>query len=203
MKTFLVIVMAAVSSILIFLGNIQGEHCGRAFTHSSYVAPYVAPVQSYHYVAPKVIQVPVNQDYYYSVNDYYRDKLLVDALAGRVAELQASKDGEAAKYRELLEMVLKIQTGQPGNVVPQPAAPQAKSTAAHPELAAYVSAACLKCHGDQKPKGGLSLVDMDAMSEGARWKMYALVNSGEMPQGGQPAPDGVMKHFYDFAKSAK
>lgn len=55
--------------------------------HAPYCAPsYVAPV-SYATVYPKVVSSYASADFYSSVNDYYRDKILVDAMAGRTLTL--------------------------------------------------------------------------------------------------------------------
>jgi hypothetical protein len=54
----------------------------------TYYQPYPVYVEK-EVVKPYAVKSYVSPDYYYSVQDYYRDKLLVDAMAGRSVALLA------------------------------------------------------------------------------------------------------------------
>lgn len=188
---------------------------GRVLSPScvSYQAPVyrqAAHVQTYHeqvYVAP----VRVTPDYYYSVYDYSRDRLLVDALAGRLLDLH--KQG------------LFVAPGQPA-ISPVPEVPRKQynrpkampseddlpppeqsrlnpDEVVNPQLTKIVDASCIKCHQKATASNGnLSLADLRAVSEGQRWKAKAWVDSGEMPKGAKELPESVLPLFYEWASAA-
>lgn len=174
-----------------------------------YVQPVVKtvnPVVAVHHnevvLVPKAVQVVVSPDYYFTVGDAYRDALLADAIAYRILYAQGKVDAP------------------PGNTVPRysdgKSAPVASAkgsgrteapikTAVPDGLVALFTKSCIKCHAGVGPTGanGIGLDDPSVISEGARWKTYGLVNSGEMPKGGEPVKDDDVKLVYDWAKLAK
>ena len=120
----------------------------RTYYAPSYGYSYYTPTYSYQaptYYAPapcetkvKYYPYPTTPDYYSSVGDYYRDKLLVDALAGRTAEVlkQQAADQEKERKLRLLEEEVSVlrqrllygpqqqpPQPQPGNNPPPPYEP--------------------------------------------------------------------------------
>lgn len=151
----------------------------------SYSAYYPTVVKEY---VPYVVPVEVYpRDHYYSLDSYYRDKLLVDAIVGRLVQ-SAPVDQPKAKPTPQ----------QPAN---QPEAPAIKTDV--PEgLAALVQAKCIKCHAGGAG-GRVDLSDLSIVPEGVRWQCYGLVNAGEMPKGLEPIPDKDVQVFYEWAKTAR
>lgn len=81
------------------------------YTPTYYTPSYTAP----SYQAPcyetkvKAVPYPTTPDYYSSVSDYYRDKLLVDALAGRTAEVLKAQAAEQRKEDELRALKQEVE----------------------------------------------------------------------------------------------
>lgn len=144
---------------------------------------------------PKAIAVRVNPEThgnYTSINDYYRDKLLVDAIVGRMIQLQ--QQGLLAPMQQQLQ--------KPNDQKPMPFADLPKHDASNPKevkLAQIVQVRCISCHNDTNNKGGLSLTDLTTLSRGMRWEMHGRVASGDMPRGKKALPNEEVPPFYDFA----
>jgi hypothetical protein len=136
-------------------------------------------------VVPQVVPVQISPDYYFSTASYYRDSLLADAIA----------------YKVLVGLGKASPPPDPGpDPVPVPK-PRGQATSVDPKLTKLVADNCLKCHGAQA-QGGLDLRDLSTVGKGARWHAFGLVNSGDMPKGGDPLADADAKIFYDWAVSA-
>ena len=139
--------------------------------------------------APPAAKVVLNPDVYFSTSDDYRNKVLLDAVAGRVQELlrQSSESRPAATAdRELIlkltEQIIQQQrlsapvqapapAPAPAARPAPPAEPMPPASSGRRELKAsrYQSAAlskvltdhCVKCHGPTKQDAGLALVTAD------------------------------------------
>jgi hypothetical protein len=151
---------------------------------------YQAPYSNYKDVVlvPKAIEVVVSPDYYFSVSDYYRDKLLVDAIAGRMLDLQRQQN-QPAPQPKVTPVQPQPQPPQP--VQPMQPVPQAKwenvpGTFQKPELLQVLNQSCVKCHSPSNPKSGLSLVTADGkiakLSKEMVLESFRQVNTGRMPQ---------------------
>lgn len=141
------------------------------------------PVVKRRVVEERVVEKVVHPDYYYSTRDYYRDQLLVDAIVGKLLQLQ--RQG------------LLAPGGQPGRRMPIVGGANA---GIDPQLVALTQRVCIKCHQQGNAGNGLVLTDLATVSEGQRWKAYGLVNGGIMPKGGQPVSDDEAKLFFDWAQ---
>lgn len=180
----------------------------------SHQKAYVAPTYNYHYdYTPKVVEVLVNPDYYYSVGSYYRDKVLTDAIVGRLSELQLKsqqKPGVDPPQSTAPPRVTMppVETPPPGGV--GPAEPQGFLDASpyqEPKLLATINQSCARCHNPTTAKGKLSLLTPDGkianLSEGTWWKCFSLVSTGEMPAGGKAISDEETVLFHTAAKAAE
>ena len=77
----------------------------QAYAAPSYSQAYTAPTYQQAYVAPiKTVKAYVNPDAYSSINDAYRDKLLVDAIAGRTQELMGLQQQLQTTQQQLREL---------------------------------------------------------------------------------------------------
>lgn len=146
------------------------------------------------YERVKVVYKEVEPDYYASVNSFYRDSLLADAIAYRV--LTAQKTG-AVPTNPTPSLPPYGEPEQPT----KRAAPSIR-TAVSPVLSKYVSENCLKCHNGPGGKGGVDLSSLETLPVGIRWACHGTVSSGEMPKGGKEAPDEVVRLFYEHARAA-
>lgn len=195
-------------------------YSGSSYTPSySYQKAYVAPSyqhQDYHYV-PKVVEVVVASDYYYSVGSYYRDKLLSDSIVGRLAELQLKNqskpspatDPAAPQSSPPLRQVPMppVETPPPGGVGSSSQGTLEASPYQDASLLAVINRSCAECHNATVSKGKFSLVTADgklaSVSEGKWWKAFSMVSTGEMPTKGKPLSDEETVLFHTAAKAAE
>jgi len=170
---------------------VQRVQVGQAYSAAVATNTYQQAYYQNVYV-PQVVEVAVAPLYYFSARDYIRDQALLEA----VRALRESAGGGSS--------------GTPSNASRPAPMPQPDSqvetktriqTPVDDKLAAIVKDACAKCHGGANVKGGFSTENLGSMSAGKRWHMYALVNSGEMPEGANALPDDDVKVFYEFAKA--
>ncbi len=169
-------------------------------TYQTYQAPYYPPT---YYYQPYALPVELTRDYYFESNSYSRDKLLADAVAGKVALLMLSQQQKQQPQQQREEPVRKnpAPVYDPGPPMP-PAPARGQATSVAPELLKIVEAKCIKCHGQTKPGGGLDLTDLATLPSGPRWHMFGLVNSKEMPKALPELSDAEVVIFYEFAKLA-
>ncbi len=191
---------------------VSGFSCGQSFHvqnqvhhQQAYVAPHAPHVvhhQQHHDV--HALPVIVNPDYIFSVNDALRDKLIVDAVVGRLAPLFSQQQAQ------LNQLQLQVLTnGQPPAGAIPPTAPRlppaskpgiigdrpqavgpagdALGYAGKPELAALFAEKCTRCHGDSGiVKGKLDLRDLAKLT-GEQWgRVYEDCESGDMPKDDTP-----------------
>jgi hypothetical protein len=164
--------------------------------HNGHAAAVVVDHHGHHVYGHqvRVLAVETHNDYYYSVQSYYRDKLLADAVALRVTEL--------IKGGIIDRKVLPVPPmPSAGEEKPGPAKTPTRLTI-DPKLVKVVEERCLKCHTNEKPDGGLSLEDLSTLSAVTLNKMYRLVNTGRMPKGGEPIRDEEVALFEALAESA-
>lgn len=180
---------------------------------ASYVQTYTAPV--YKQVYPQAVKVAVVQDYYSSVSDYARDKLLVDAVAGKTQELMQLQQ-QLQQLQTTQQQLIQLQQlqqraltapptpGAPG-MQGVPGLPPASSDQAPPlpppsrpgagavpqQLSAVVQRSCLRCHGADAADqgGGFDLRDLAGVDRERRLLSYMYVNTGEMPKAAKPLTD--------------
>lgn len=185
----------------------SGQVIVRRDCYSGYHAPayhtpaYAAPVhhaptyypQQYYY-QPYALPVEITRDYYFSIDSYYRDKLLVDALVGRLVSIGVKPP----------EVLTQPQPKQPQPQFPNApiSEPRTTPTAVPDGLREIVQAKCIKCHGANAPGGRADLSDLSTTPEGVRWHAHGLVNSAEMPKGLAQLTDAEVLKFYEWAKVA-
>lgn len=191
-----------------------GCHLRPRIVYSSY--HHYAPVTSYpsyaykqHYyydyghekiiLLPKVVEVEVHRDHYYSIDPYYQQSLLADAIVGRLLQAQ--------------NKTAPVRTGYPSTpVTTPPSSPTKKGSQEvkagsyqEPKLLKVINDSCVKCHGANS--SNIALVTADGkladISEGEAWKCFGLVNSGEMPKASKSLNDEQVKLFYEWAKNAR
>ncbi len=211
------LIVVALALAVAGLSNADGR--GRAFYGYCSQNHYAATDYGHNYQAhqnyhdtvyvPKAVQVYAAPDYYFSVSDYYRDNLLADAIAYRIlvggAKIPAPVPAPVIPAPVIPAPVI------PAPVVPAPAPvdpPKQKaaapiSTPVPAALVKYSNENCLKCHNGPTAKAGLDLTSLATIPADARWAIHGMTSSGEMPKGGQPAPDDVVKLMYDWAKAGK
>ena len=177
-------------------------------------AAYVAPAYDYQTVYLKAVKAFVSPDYYSSVSDYYRDRLLVDAVAGRTAELIKGQQelqslrSEVDRLRQFLaggSVPLPQQQAPPAQpaptTAPQPLMPKATSglPRASEKLTLYVKSNCVRCHNGATAEKGIDLTNLDACSREVRLMVKAAIDDGSMPKGGKAAPDEIAAEAHLFA----
>lgn len=203
--------------VFVVAAAVQADgYCNRRTTYAAPTyAPHHAPHYAPHYATPTYngyqhydyypVPVPYHaqQDYFYSVQDYYRDALLADAIEGRIRRIvdqQRKPDGPPG------QVAPPAPPAPPPPVPPRPTPAPASSvrTKVDPALLTSIEAnGCVKCHSAGNPKsGGLVLTEqtLATMPEGQRWKMHGMVSSGEMPMGGKAVPIEQLKVYYEHAK---
>jgi hypothetical protein len=130
--------LAALACLVLLAGPLHAQHCYSGASHAygyaasyypsysysytpsySYYTPtysYVKPVYKYEVkevVVPKAVKAYVSPDYFASSSDYYRDKVLLDAIAGKNTDAQKLQ-------QELVELRTQIQRqAQPQQYTPQ------------------------------------------------------------------------------------
>lgn len=160
------------------------------------VPTYSAGHSGYDYNNLVVLPAIVNPDYYYSLQSYYRDKLLVDAIAGRVGDIVGRATATPAPRPPVMPPAV-----DPGvKPAPSPGAPGAALNKASEKLVKLVETNCLKCHSGATAAKGLSLDNLDVLPEVTRLKCYMLCNTGDMPKGGAAISDEDMKEFLAWSK---
>lgn len=190
----------------------QGIVRPRACVSTPYVAPvyhqpYYAP--SYHAYYPTVVKeyvpyaIPVEvypRDHYYSLDSYYRDKLLVDAIVGRLVSAN-----QPAPPKEKPAPVPNQPATQPP--AQDPAVSLAAmlcrpvKTAVPAGLQEIVASKCIKCHGGNPKRADLS--DLSTVPEGVRWLAKNEVDVGKMPKGLEPLTDEQVKLFSQWGEMAR
>ncbi len=171
-----------------------GQYQNTGYIQKAVVAPYVGYNNVY---VPKAVEVIASPEYYYSVGSYYRDKLLVDAIAGRI--LEAQKNGQIGGFPS--------PNGGGGSASPPPPPIAGGAVRAgafqEPKLLAIVTQTCARCHAGGVSKGGFTILTEDGkladLSERSVEKVFRLVSTGAMPQGGKPVEDAAIVLFNQWA----
>lgn len=205
---------------------------GRAVytTYSAPVVSYVAPAKVVHEQAYlKAIPVAVSPDYYSSVSSFYEQKLLVDAVAGRTAELIKDRE-QLAELRQELQLLRRQlllppqlqqlppqggelppqQTQPPRQQQPAPPLPQ-RQTSRRPlppvpqGLQQVVQQSCIRCHGATADTAGagIDLRDLANVPLEVRLLANAAVTDGSMPKGGKPVSDEAALLFHEWSTGRK
>jgi hypothetical protein len=190
----------------------------------SYAPTYAAPTYYYQqpYYVPKVVEAIVAPDYYYSVGSYYKDKLLADAIVGRIAELQLKNPGgqtapptyspgpEAAPpgggVRQAPANPMSPLNTPQIEVIPQQGR-RGPGAYQNPKLLAVLNQACASCHGDTPTRGASwTLVSQGKLANltSAEWnEAFVLVSTQEMPKGNKPVADEATVLFREAALAVR
>ena len=189
---------------------------------NTYVAPtYVAPITKtytpyvgtvnygHNYYTPVVVEALVAPDYYYSVGSYYRDKVLADSIAAKVAE-QLKRDGGGTQPGTQTPSPLP-KTPLPNPMQGLPPEPQQGVSGPvfdyqEPKLQAVIEKSCARCHTDGKAAKGLVFVREGKLvpHSAETWnESFIQVSTGDMPQGGKPLEDSETVLFRLAALSVK
>lgn len=151
-------------------------------------------------LVPKAIQVEVQRDHYYSINQAARDDLLADAIVGRLLRLQGQQVDR--------KVVIPDKSGV-GPVGPTPKGrdlgDDRAGTYQEPIMVKIIGDSCAKCHGASSKYTKFQTADgkLTDVPAGKVWEAFGLVNSGEMPKGGKSLDDESVKAFYAWAKNAR
>lgn len=183
-----------------------------------YVAPYAAPVTTYYPVkdqvvfVPKAIEVEVHRNHYYSIDQYYQQSLLADAVVGRLLAIQfksgitnSAPTNSAPTYNQ--PTYIPPTNGTPAvNNVPTTSGPipVGVSNFQNPELAGAFKNSCIKCH-DGKQRTALLTSD-DRLLDLPKSKVlevYHLVNTGKMPKGDKALDDKFMPLIDQWVGASK
>jgi hypothetical protein len=138
-----------------------------SYSYPSYPAYYAAPSYSYYtpaktyypkyqveeVVVPKAVKAYVSPDYFASVQDYYRDKVLLDAIAGKNTDTSKLKE----ELAELKAQIAKSQAQPPAqyaNPWPGPAAYYPAPQAPYQQPPASAQTPYGPGYGQQPPQGG-------------------------------------------------
>jgi mono/diheme cytochrome c family protein len=199
-----ILVLSVIAALGLIASVPATEHCARnraVYQIQTYAAPVqyvqkaaVAQVYKDVVLKPYAVEVVKSPDYYYSVDSYFRDKLLVDALAGRIQQMQAAG--------QLLSPQMQGPLAPPQQS-PQVTVPTNEFQDA--KVLAVMKAHCARCHSSAKSEGNLVLVTDDgrlaAVDSGKAWQCFGLATSGEMPKGSKPISDEETKVLYEWAKA--
>ncbi len=147
-------------------------------------------------LVPKAIQVEVQRDHYYSINNAVSQDLLADAIVGRLLRMQG-------ELKSSPRVTPSVGTGPTG-----PAKSAGDDRAGAYQDAAMlkiVTDSCVKCHGPTAKFTKFVTSDgkLTDLPAGKVWEAFGLVNSGEMPKGGKSLADDDVKAFYAWAKVAR
>lgn len=230
---FLVLVLVPASNGDGYCRNRQATYYAPAYkTYTpSYAATYTAPSYDYTPVYQTYLKTqlyPMNADYYSSSESYYRDKIMLDAFAGKLSEA-LKKDREQTEYQQLKEEVLSLrrqllygggQQPMPQSQPQQQYQPQAppeqtpqqqqqqrmpRANGALPKASAkfktFVQSNCVRCHGatNATAGNGIDLQDLDACPRELRLMVKASIDDGSMPKGGKAAPDDIAAEAHTWA----
>lgn len=165
----------------------EAGHCFVSKQRMIFAKPAVVAqvVEEKHFIP--VAQLNVAPDYYYSVNDYYRDQILVDAIVGRLAQLQANGEKPPEVKKESPKET------------PEPAA---AVSSVNQKLVGLVQAKCSKCHGGTN-KDRLDFRDLGSIGLGDRLWMFKKAIAHEMPKGGPVLTEAEIKLFKEYADQAE
>lgn len=184
--------------VLLTAGFISADCNLRArSTYSTYSVPVV--YTDTIVLVPKAIQVEVQRDHYYSINQAARDDLLADAIVGRLLRLQGQVDRKTA---------IPDKSGV-GPVGPAPKGrdigDDRAGTYQEAAMVKIIGDSCAKCHGAASKFTKFQTTDgkLTDLPAGKVWEAFGLVNSGEMPKGGKSLSDDDVKAFYAWAKNSR
>lgn len=155
---------------------------------------YTPPVYNQQIVlVPKVIEVEVHRDHYYSIDQNYNAANIIRELRLLLAE----QKGQPPQSQQQPNPSPQVQPKKEDVVTSQGRGP---SPFQKPELVKIVNDSCVKCHtsGSKYP-----LVTADGklidLPEGKANKAFRMVNAGEMPKSSKALDDSSTKLFYDWA----
>ncbi len=168
-----------VVAMLLFPATSNADHVQiRRSCYPTYHAEHQRIVE--RVLVPYALPVEITKDYYFSIDSYYRDKLLVDAIVGRLKQ-------------ENLPIPKEIDLSPPDSRNVPTTVPEG--------LESIVAKSCIKCHGKDNPGGRVDLSDLSTVPVGVRWQAHGLVNSGEMPKAVSALEDKAVLLFYEWAKT--
>jgi mono/diheme cytochrome c family protein len=202
----------------------------KTYSYTPTYTPTYTYTNTYEYpVYLKAVKAFVSPDYYSSTVDYYRDKLLVDAVAGKTAEVLKSQLEMNTLKQEVESLRRQLQQPVPSNgnggyqpplqqappqqqYQPQLEAPKQTMPKAvgqgHPVpegLQQIVQTSCIRCHGAtaQTAGGGLDFRDLATVPVAVRLAAKAAIDDGFMPKGGKPLDDAAAALFHQWATGRK
>ena len=169
-------------------------------------------VDSHHagYNAERIVVLPVKtNDYYWTVQDYYRESLFADAVATRTALLlrggePPAKDGKARPERPDPPATGRTPPDATGTPPPKAGTPGKAVLNVPAEVRAavekVVAAKCLKCHSGSVTKAGLDLSNLDNLTREQAYVMFEEVESGRMPEKDEPLSNDDVGLFRKFSR---
>lgn len=188
---------------------VQSVPCGTSF-HT----PVVNSYSDYQRVV--AVPVQVQPDYIFTVNDVLRDRMIADAVVGKLAPILLQQQQNQAALQEQIRLL------SGGNIAPIPnenqnltvkkpepktipkASVQDEAIAFQPsaEVQKIFSDRCTRCHGDNGiVKGGFNMSGKLSLSD---WQsIYITSNTGEMPKDDKALTDDEMKLILRDYRAAK
>lgn len=206
----------SVVALLVCGGLCLGDDCRRARTvYQTYAAPAYqytpaytpAYQQNYNQVVlvPKVIEVASYADHSYSIDSYYQQSLLADAIVGRLLRMQqialvSGKPVEPSVQPSVQPMPLaQRQMPQADLDVKRPSSYQSA------ELVQVVQQSCIKCHTGAAPRLPLLTTDGKLLDlpRSQCLDLYYRVNTGTMPKAAAPVDDKFMPLLAKWVEASK
>ena len=176
-------------------GHYQQGHFNHGYGHGAYG-------HNGYYLYPQPYAVQINPDFYYSVSGYYRDKLLLDAFAGRVQDI-LSKQAQPQPVYQPPQLAHPSQAYQPQPVSQAPVQKQARaSVPTDPRVSHLVQSRCIKCHTGTSARKGVVLDNLDGLTWLQRQRVWRAAHTGEMPEGGEPLTNEEVDMIQAWADQA-
>ena len=156
--------------------------------YKRYSPPYYDfPLKEQVILVPKAIEVEVHRDHYYSIDSYYQQSLLADAIVGRLMLMNGkTQSTPVAQTRPLVNTT----TSNPLTVS---ASGTPVSAYQNNELSLAFKTNCASCHNGSQHTAFLSADDkLLDLPKSKVLEVFHLVNTGRMPKNQKPLEDKYM-----------
>lgn len=189
---------------------IRNVNYNHGYGYQNYQYNYNQTYYPYHnqnYYIPKVIEVEVHRDHYYSIDPYLQQNLLADAIVGRLIRLQGQvpvKNNPVQQNPPVQPNPAPVQPKVNSSGVDLKSLPDVPGPYQNEKLLAVFAKSCNKCHnyGSNYPLITTENKILD-VPKGVAWEAFGLVNTGEMPKSSPNLDDESVKLFYEWAKNIK
>lgn len=196
------ILIITILSLFVLTINSYADNCNRVRTvYPTYSAPtyytpnYYQPYYKENIVfVPKAIEVEVHRDHYYSIDTYYQQSLLADAVVGRLLAI-------GIKGNEPRSIVANNRGNGSSNYVNSNTN---VSSYQNQDLVIALKNNCAKCHDGKQRTAFLSSDEkLLALPKNKVLEIYHLVNTGKMPKSAAPLEDKYMPLIDQWVDASK